>query len=473
MAPGEMARLYHRLTSYSPDREWDVPADDPWIVTDHVPNDWDRHPPQLKQYDADLPRTALPRDLPSTTEGTAAVLAGQPVDPQPLDLPQLARLLFLSAGVARVAERRGKQFLFRASGSAGGRFPLEVYVAVPEGGGLPAGVHWYDGREHALVRVGPPPANGDPTVVVTGVPWRTGWRYAERGYRHIYWDAGTLLAQQLALAASAGLSPSLYSEFPDAVVTELVGADGVHEFPVAVMSLGPNPALDATGAAAAGVIDAEPLEFPLVTAVQRAGDRDDLGTPWPLDGPPIEDAPSSAPVEEVIRRRGSIRRMDRTRSVPQQVLTFSMAAALRGIDVRHAVAVHGVEGVPPGVYWWPDLSTPVQTGDQRDELFRICLDQELGGDAAYVAIATEDVARLDDREYRRAHLAAGIVEGRLHLLAYAHGFAASGMTFLDSEIPALLGADVSALLFTCVGVPAYVAKPAGTPGAPSLLRPPG
>src|ERR1700721_2057847 len=50
-------------------------------------------------------------------------------------------------------------------------------------------------------------------LVVTGIPWRTGWRYRERGYRHVYWDAGSMLAQTLAVADSAGLGPHLYSYF--------------------------------------------------------------------------------------------------------------------------------------------------------------------------------------------------------------------------------------------------------------------
>jgi hypothetical protein len=467
-----MSRLYHRLTSYTPDREWNVPVDDPRIVQGFEPNVPERMPPFLKQYDAGLPRVALPRELPSTAAAATAVLAGTAdITPQSLDLGQLARVLFLSAGVVRVAERIGHEFLFRAAGSAGARFPLEVYVAVPDGGALPPGVHWYDGREHALVQVAPPPVGGDPTLVVTGVPWRTGWRYAERGYRHIYWDAGTLIAQQLALTASAGLPAALFTEFADGAVADLVGADGVHEFPVAVLCLGATPALQSGGGATAGRIDTDPLEFPLVTATQRAGDRGALGAPWLLDADPIADAPPSEPVDAVIRRRGSMRRMDRTRTVPREVLTFGMAAALRGVDVRHAVAVHGVDDVAPGVYWWPDLDAALQSGDQRAELLRISLDQDLGGDAAYVAIATADVDALDDRMYRAAHLGAGIVEGRLHLLAYALGYGASGMTFLDSEIPALLREPVSALLFTCVGVPEYTSKQAGEPGAPAVVRP--
>ena len=120
-------------------------------------------------------------------------------------------------------------------GRRAARFPLEVYVAVPEGTSLPAGVHWYDPREHALVLVGPPPHGRSPAVVVTGVPWRTGWRYRERGFRHVYWDAGTMLAQLLAVADSAGARPRLHTRFPDAAVAMLVGADGVHELPVAVV----------------------------------------------------------------------------------------------------------------------------------------------------------------------------------------------------------------------------------------------
>ena len=114
------------------------------------------------------------------------------------------------------------------------------------------------------------------------MPWRTGWRYAERGFRHIYWDAGTMLAQALALAGE----PRLWTRFPDAEVARLVGADGVHELPVALVALaGGEPAIRARGEAAAGAVDAAPREFPLVTLAQRAGDADGLGDPWPAAAP--------------------------------------------------------------------------------------------------------------------------------------------------------------------------------------------
>jgi hypothetical protein len=462
----------HRLTSYEPGREWTEPADDPRLVRDLEVNDLDRFPWFTKRYRDPLPRIELPRELPTTTAPAVTVLAGlADVAPTELTLPQLSRLLHLSAGVVRTTERPYATWLFRAAGSAGGRFPLELYVAVPEGDALPAGVHWYDPPEHALVRVGPPPAGDAPALVVTGVPWRTGWRYRERGYRHVYWDAGTMLSQVLAVADSAGLTARLFTRFPDATVAGLVGADLVHEWPVALVALGQGePAVAPIGTAAEGDVDSAPLEFPLLTTAQRAGMSDELGPAWDRGAPIDVEVGRGAPVDDVVLSRGSMRRMDPARGLPEEVLRVSMAASMRGITVPHFVVVHDVSGVAPGLYRWPDLSSPVRTGDLRDELYRVCLEQGLGSDAAFVAIGAVDVGGLEDREYREAQLAAGLVEGRLHLLAVGLGAGASGMTFRDSDIPDLLGEPLDGLLFTCVGVPEYASATGGLPGAPTAVR---
>ncbi len=469
------AQVLHRLTSFASfeeDRAWDAPVDDPRVLRDLQVNDVSRLPWFFKRYSRPLPRVPLPRILPATTTPAVAVLAGTAeVAPGVLDLAQLSRLLYLSAGVVRTGERPYGQFLFRAAGSAGGRFPLELYVAVPEGTEVPAGVHWYDPLDHALVQVGPPPRGDAPAVVVTGVPWRTGWRYRERGYRHVYWDAGTMLAQLLAVADSAGLTARLYSGFPDVPVAALVGADGVHELPVAVVALGDGgPALDAASPAARGEVDAAPVEFPLVTAAQRAGDSDTLGRPWER-GAPVDVAVEKAePVEAVVLARGSQRRMDPCRGLPDSLLRTCLRVALRGIDLRHWVVVHDVDGLAPGLYRWPDLSVPVRSGLMRDELYRVCMDQALAHDAAFVVIAADDVGALGARQYREAQVGAGLAEGRLHLAAYASGASATGMTFVDGAIPAFLGEPLDALLFTCVGVPEYKSAAGGPPGAPTLVR---
>jgi hypothetical protein len=180
--------------------------------------------------------------------------------------------------------------------------------------------------------------------------------------------------------------------------------------------------------------------------------------------------PGTDPIETVVLARGSQRLMDPTRGLPEGVLRTCLLVALRGVVVPHRVVVHDVEGMVPGLYRWPDLSTPVRAGAMRDELYRACVDPGLGHDAAFIVIAAADVGALDDHEYREAQLAAGLVEGRLNLLAYGLGASASGMTFVDGHVPALLGERLDGLLFTCVGVPEYKSTPGGLPGEPTMVR---
>jgi hypothetical protein len=437
MAAGDASRLYHELTSYKLGDDFPaVPADHPLVLQDLVTNDFALWPYPYKRYPDYLPRTALPREL---------------------DQDPLGRLLFLSAGVVRTTQREGRpRQLFRAAGSAGGRFPLELYVSRADG------VHWYDPEAHALVHIGPTAHGEATTLIVTGVPWRTAWRYAERGFRHLYWDAGTMLAQTLALAPGA----RLFTRFDDAQLTRLVSADGVHEFPLAIVTLeAGEPRIDLAGEAAPGAVDHAPRELPLITATQRAGDGDDtLGEPWPgAPEPPTDD------VDGVILKRGSSRRMDASATVSRAHFEAALAYALTSTRQPHFIAVHGVDGVEPGLYRWPDLERPLRAGDLRGELLRLCWDQDLGRDAAFVVMGATALEALDDRGYREAQLDAGLVEGRLHLAAYALGFGASGMTFLDSELEATIGEPLAALLFTCVGVPAYRSKAGGGPGAPTSV----
>jgi SagB-type dehydrogenase family enzyme len=476
MARGDSARLYHRLssTSFVPDDEHPIPPADPLVVRDFIPLDPERLPPPCKEYPPGLPALTLPREWPKVETPATAVLAGQSGRaPSALDLPLLARLLHLSAGVVRVRKATppfSRPWLFRAAGSAGGRFPLEVYVSARDVKGLDDGIHWYDPIGHALVRIGPPAKGVATTLIVTGIPWRTGWKYAERGFRHIYWDAGSMLAQTLVLAESAGLGPRLWTRFPDKGVSALVGADGVQEFPLAIIGLGGGePAIQPAGEAASGTVGATPVEFPLVTLAQHAGDLDRLKAPWSAATPMHGQPPASDDLETVILRRGSTRIMDPDATVERDAFDFSVAASLRGSRVSHFVAVHAVEGLDPGLYRWPDLDRPVRRGSLRKALLRACWDQDLGRDAAFVVMSAIDLDSVDDRGYREAQLDAGVVSGRLHLAAYALGIGASGMTFLDSEIEGLLGEPLAALLFTCVGVPTYTGKAGGPPGEPVAI----
>ena len=158
----------------------------------------------------------------------------------PLDTSIAGALLRDGAGVVRSQDNRdygGGTIHWRAYSSAGALFPVEAYVAASHG------LYSFDALIPGLVRVG-----GDvrgrlgvtarEIVILTGIHARTGWKYMERGYRHVWWDAGTMLANLLALAAGEGLAPRLYTAFVDADVNEALGLDGEHEYALALLALG-------------------------------------------------------------------------------------------------------------------------------------------------------------------------------------------------------------------------------------------
>ena len=158
--------------------------------------------------------------------------------------------------------------------------------------------------------------------------------------------------------------------------------------------------------------------------------------------------------------------MDPSARISRDLYTACLDLGMRGTRTTEFIAVHAVDDVEPGLYRWPDIDAPLRAGSLRDELFKVCMEQALGHDAAFVVMAATDLDSIDDRSYREAQLDAGLVNGRLHLAAFSLGIGASGMTFYDSEITGLLGEPLAGLLFTCVGVPTYKNKQGGRPGQP-------
>ncbi len=469
---------YHRLTAHDPGG---LAPQDPRLVRGYRPLQWERKPPQFKTY-PELEVVPLPEGLPEATGAGFSMQA-------------LARLLFLSAGVVRVMQLPDGPLWFRAAGSAGNLSPVEVHVVTGDLPGLEAGVYHYEPVEHGLTRLRAAPPDTPPSLVLTGVPWRTAWKYRERGFRHLYWDAGTMLAQTLALADEAGLRASVELGFVDDTVARLVGADGVHELPLAVVPLTGTSALpEPEGEVPVGHLATDPLEFPLITETQRAGD---LGTDadvadwrWTASGFAPGRASEAAPelsqsLDEVIRRRGSTRRFDRHASAPTDLLTGAMAWATRpvagdfvspgGTLLEHYLAVHAVDGVEPGSYRWSQGTLdPIRRGPLREVARHLCLDQPLAGDGTYTVFHSSRLdavtAQLGPRGYRAAHLEAGVVGGRLHLFSFDRGLGATGLTFYDHEVSRFFDSDALPLLVTAVGVPAYRSRRGGLPRQPTSMR---
>jgi SagB-type dehydrogenase family enzyme len=386
----------------------------------------------------------------------------------PLDASVAGPLLQDGAGIVRSRElpQIGRTIHFRGYSSAGALYPVEAYVAAADG------LYSFDALTPGLVRL----ADGDARaavgaatrseaeafVVLTGIHARTGWKYLERGYRHVWWDAGTMLANLLALAAADGLGPQLHTAFDDAQLNRALGVDGEREYALAVLALG--TAVGSAGAPLARTEQprGEARRFPQAEAAHRASS---------LEGDAVERWRSPIAVDEpsldrddlvrAIRRRGSVREYA-GEPLPREELAAVLAWSEAAIPadapsvVRQLVTVAAVEGLAPGIY---DAElhplAPRPDTELRERVGFAAMEQEhpaLAGANVFQLADLEDVVRrLGDRGYRWAQLEAGIRAGRLQIGAFMRGWGAAASTFFDDEVSRLLETHEAPMLMVAIG----------------------
>ena len=453
--------------------------------------DWETKPLPFKVYPA-LEQIRLPTDLPALTADTFAALApgDPPARPVPLDLERLAALLFFSAGVTRVKTYPGgAQIHFRAAASTGALYQTEAYVVAGAVEGLEPGVYHFSPGDFSLRRLRAGDFRGavalataddaaaaqPASVILSAIYWRNTWKYQARGYRHLFWDSGTLLAQLLAVARALDLPARLITGFVDAQLNGLLGLDAEKEGALVAVQLG------AAGpvAAASPVIttlapeviplSSREVDYPLLrdaydnSSLDSEAEVADWGQVLNSD---ISPAPSRSNVvfqdltplpgplpgagrslAETIAKRGSTREFS-GEAISVEALSSALYHATRGFpaDVPAGLVdlylnVHAVTGLEPGAYAYDRAAhalVPLRAGDVREASAFLCLEQALGGTSSATVFFLADLARVlerwGNRGYRLANLEAGLIGGRLYLGAYGQRFGASGLTFFDRAV---------------------------------------
>ncbi|MGH2718296.1 MAG: SagB/ThcOx family dehydrogenase [Actinomycetota bacterium] len=458
--------------------------------------DWANKPYTYKDYLGDLRAIEIPRPAGSLGLGALDAVAGREGAPaQPVDAGLLARLLGYGASVIRKRQISPTEaWYFRTYASAGGLYPVEIYALTSRLGGVGAGLFHYHPQRQVLVQLRDGDHRGDlveatagepalaeaPLVLaLTGMPWRTNWKYGPRGFRHLYWDAGMISANLLAIAAAAGLPARVVLGFADTAVEGLLGIDGIHEVPLCLLAIGAgSPAPAPTGAAPLELawrpLSAEEISYPEVLAAQDSGklqpDRVKVWREIPqAPNPPIGFGPGSPDtLERVILRRGSTREFDRV-PMPAGALATILDRATRGVPTDYAPAgsrliephliANRVEGLEAGAYRYDQAFALLGPGDFSDAAGFLCLEQALGRDAAATHFLMADLpgvlSALGDRGYRAAELEAGVTGGRIYLAAEAHRIGATGLTFYDDEVTEFFAppgvSPRSCMLVTAVG----------------------
>ncbi len=396
--------------------------------------------------------------------------------------PGLERLLRLGAGVVRTRELPGGDvYHFRTYASAGALYPVEVYVVAPDGvfhfHPLELGLRrlragdWR--RFLAEAAVVPEVAEAGAVLVLTGIMWRTAWKYGARGYRHLYWDAGTMLANLLALGADE--KPRLLTGFVDADVNRLVDVDGTREAALALLAVGRRPANGESDDLEPLAYDVAPLSrversYPEAEEVHAAAslrNADDVrsyrGPPRPPDTVPPVDVAAGEPLEAVIRRRGSARNFGLD-PMARAELAAILAAVCDAVpaDVPPVTEMHlvanAVGELDSGAYRFepPDGFDAKAVGDFRWRAGYLALEQAHAARAAATEFLLADLGAVlaahGNRGYRAAQLEAGIRAGRLYLGAYARRLGATGLTFYDDDVARFFTGGVERQPMLCVAL---------------------
>jgi len=457
--------------------------------------DWAIMPRPFKVY-PDLPPIPLPRDLTTSAMPALAAVAdtgtasgaGAPA----LDRHTLARLLHFTAGVLRRRTYPGGEIFFRAAACTGALYHIDLYLVCGPLPDLDPGVYHFGPHDAALRRLragdhralvvaaaaDEPALAGAPAILVfTSTFWRNAWKYRARAYRHCFWDAGTLLANLLALGAAAGLPLRLVLGFVDEEVNRLLDLDPAREVALGLVAVGqggtlpaaPPPAVTPLG------LDTLPLsprevDYPAIRTVHQASSlvtRAEVAawrgalpprTPPSASGPAVTLVPLPAseavrePIETVILRRGSTRRFGHEPIGLGQLATI-LWSATRGVRADCLVPgapladvhliVNAVDGLAPGAYVFDRQAGALvllRPGSFRREAGHLGLGQALPADAAACAYWLTDLSpvldRFGNRGYRVAQLEAAIEAGKTYLAAYALGIGATGLTFFDDDVTA-------------------------------------
>ena len=484
------ARRFHDETTHTPYS----------VRTSGHTLEWDIKPFPFKVY-TELPAISLSREIDVLARPALSVLETASAPATHLTLDGLTALLYYSAGVTRrKTYPGGGEVLFRAAASTGALYQTELYVAAGNVDGLPPGLYHFCPGDFTLrrlregdVRAALAAAAADPTLsrraatlILTAIFWRNTWKYQARGFRHLFWDSGTMLANTLAVGDALGLTPRVVTGFVDAEVDHCLGLDPEREVALELVALGPEgPAAPAAGTLPVIAHDVMPLssaevDYPLLREMYRASslERSDEVVAWrrgtapppreprgpivPLPAPSRE----SRPLGETIQRRGSTRRFAHA-SISAQDLATALWAATRpwpadvpGGLVDLYLVVNAVEGVAPGAYaLWPGRGLElIREGSVRNEAAYLTLEQALGGDAAatifFLAPLDAILEQWGDRGYRLANLEAGLAGGRAYLAAYSLGFGATGLTFYDTEVVRFFAphaAERDAIFVTALG----------------------
>jgi len=169
---------------------------------------------------------------------------------RPINLKQLSTLLYYSIGMKKIMKRDTSEN--RMYPSAGGRYPLEIYLFIFNVQGLDSGVYHYHFKTNSLEAI--PFENikenamkyvkqewiKDSCVLIipTAVFERTEMKYKDRGYRHIMTEFGHISQNIYLVGTALELAACSIGGFIDDGFNKILDIDGRIESMIGLIAIG-------------------------------------------------------------------------------------------------------------------------------------------------------------------------------------------------------------------------------------------
>ena len=174
--------------------------------------------------------------------------------PREMALGTLSTLLGGAYGLTRLNKLdSGLRFHSRPVPSAGGLYPLELYVMTRRVAGASDGIHHFEAATHTLRHLQPFPPyetlvdlflsqyfldNANAVVMISAVFPRTLRKYGARGYRYVLFEAGHVAQTICMLAAGQNLGSLCVGGFWDAKLNAFLKFDGTTQAVVYCVGVG-------------------------------------------------------------------------------------------------------------------------------------------------------------------------------------------------------------------------------------------
>ena len=165
---------------------------------------------------------------------------------QTVSQQELANILQLAYGITGSLDLgNGVSQYQRATPSAGGLYPMELYLVAERVQDIEPGIYHYRVATHGLEQLSAGSvaehlqqneqewgllSSAAFHLLICAVPERTTFKYHERGYRFVLMEAGILGQQVGTIASCQGIQWCMIGGFADDALTHLLGLDGINEF---------------------------------------------------------------------------------------------------------------------------------------------------------------------------------------------------------------------------------------------------